>query len=78
MKEEIEWLKKLGIHLTENSYLMLYLNRNSTKLPETTTVADAKILLKERINFINANVKKFWHYDQPTVADLVRISIGEI
>jgi len=76
MKEEIEWLKKLGIHLTENSYLMLYLNRNSTKLPETTTVADAKILLKERINFINANVKKFWHYDQPTVADLVRISIA--
>jgi len=54
---------------------MLYLNLDSTKLPETTSAIDAKSLLRERMSFINTNVKKFWYYEQSTIADLVRMSI---
>ena len=75
MEEDVEWLKKFGIHLSRESYLTLFLNQDATNLLETTAIVDAQRELKERISFIDANVKNFWYYDQPAIAGIVRASI---
>jgi hypothetical protein len=72
---DIEWLKRFGIHLTRTSYLTLYLNRDVANLSQTTATGDPQRILRERVNFLDRNVKKFFHYDQPAVADLVKESV---
>ena len=74
VKDEIKWFERIGIKLTEKSYLTLYLNRNEP-LKYRLISKNPYNELKKRIKFLNENTAKYWRYDQPYATNIAKHSI---
>jgi hypothetical protein len=75
LEKSREDLEKVGIKLTEKSFLKLFLDANRSFQEQQLSKEEPDRTLEERIKFLDNYVSKFYQYDQPACRQIVASSI---